>query len=128
MDQPPVAATPQDLDRLLERFLFEGDATAASLLYEEDAVFVNAGKVLWKGRAAIAEGLAVIAAGRPRIVGAPRIVAESDGVAIMYNDWTEHGVESAGRPFTREGKALEVVRRGSDGTWRFVLDDPYGRG
>ncbi len=26
------------------------------------------------------------------------------------------------------GKAIEVVRRQADGTWRFAIDDPYARG
>jgi len=25
-------------------------------------------------------------------------------------------------------KAMEIVRRQPDGTWRFVIDDPYARG
>jgi hypothetical protein len=26
------------------------------------------------------------------------------------------------------GKAREIVRRQPDGSWRFVIDDPYGGG
>jgi len=28
----------------------------------------------------------------------------------------------------QRGKAVEVVRRQADGTWRFAIDDPFARG
>jgi ketosteroid isomerase-like protein len=28
----------------------------------------------------------------------------------------------------RSGRAIEIVRRQTDGTWRVAIDDPYARG
>jgi len=33
-----------------------------------------------------------------------------------------------GQPTAMAGKAIEVVRRQADGTWRFIVDDPWARG
>ena len=43
-------------------------------------------------------------------------------LAVLYNDWT---LTASGMSLS--GKAVEVVRRQPDGTWRFVVDDPFGR-
>jgi ketosteroid isomerase-like protein len=37
-------------------------------------------------------------------------------------------LDAEGRPVTMEGRAIEVSRRQADGSWLFVLDDPFGRG
>jgi hypothetical protein len=36
------------------------------------------------------------------------------------------GIDADGKPFTANGKSMEVVRRQPDGTWRFVIDNPHG--
>jgi ketosteroid isomerase-like protein len=33
-----------------------------------------------------------------------------------------------GNPRERAGKAIEVMRRQADGSWKLVIDDPYARG
>ena len=48
--------------------------------------------------------------------------------SVADNDWTETGVGEDGTPFERNGKAIEVVRRQADGSWKYLFDDPYGRG
>jgi ketosteroid isomerase-like protein len=41
---------------------------------------------------------------------------------MLYNDWT---MTAGGQ--TAAGKAIELMRRQADGTWRFALDAPFGR-
>ena len=47
---------------------------------------------------------------------------------MVYNDWTMSAKGSDGAPIERAGRAIEVVRRQADGTWRVAIDDPYARG
>jgi ketosteroid isomerase-like protein len=47
---------------------------------------------------------------------------------VVHNDWRMVVKGPAGVPLAAAGKAVEVVRRQPDGTWRFALDDPFGRG
>jgi ketosteroid isomerase-like protein len=47
---------------------------------------------------------------------------------VLYNDWNMAGKTADGSPFSMQHKAMEIVRRQADGTWRFVIDDPYARG
>jgi len=47
---------------------------------------------------------------------------------VLYNDWTGTMKGPDGAPVKMAGKAIEIVRRQPDGTWRFVVDDPFARG
>jgi ketosteroid isomerase-like protein len=57
-----------------------------------------------------------------------RVVRAGDDLAVLYNDWRLVGRAADGSPFAMTHKAMEIVRRQSDGTWRFAVDDPYARG
>lgn len=55
-------------------------------------------------------------------------VVTRDDLAVVYNDWTLTATSSGAPPIERSGKAMEVVRRQPDGSWRFAIDDPFARG
>ena len=46
---------------------------------------------------------------------------EHDDVALLSNTWT---FEGAGMTFS--ATTAEVARRTSEGTWRYVIDNPFG--
>ena len=47
----------------------------------------------------------------------PRHVYEHDGIALLIVDWTIGDVK---------GTATDVARKGADGRWRYVIDNPFG--
>jgi ketosteroid isomerase-like protein len=57
-----------------------------------------------------------------------KVVQAGEDLALVYNDWRMSAKGPDGRPIEAVGKAIELVRRQPDGTWRFVLDDPFARG
>jgi ketosteroid isomerase-like protein len=64
---------------------------------------------------------------KPRIeMHVTRVASGGDDVAVLYNDWRAR-VQGPDGPVEITGRALEVVRRLADGSWRFVIDDPYAR-
>lgn len=44
-------------------------------------------------------------------------------LALISNDATVSGATPDGAPVI--STSTEIARRGSDGSWRYVLDDPY---
>jgi ketosteroid isomerase-like protein len=48
-----------------------------------------------------------------------RHVYEADDVALLIVDWALTGT-------TISGTAADVARRGPDGQWRYVIDNPFG--
>ena len=57
-----------------------------------------------------------------------KVMRAGDDLAVVYNDWSMTAKRADGTPLERAGKALEIVRRQADGTWRFAIDDPFARG
>ena len=54
-------------------------------------------------------------------------VQSGDGtLALTRSTWSMTGTDPEGRPVTMGGRSAEVVRRQSDGTWKFVIDNPHG--
>ena len=124
-----TARTPEDIDRLFTERMAAGDVDGVVALYEPEGGLVSQDGLVTTGPAAIREALARLAAMRPRMTTNPvRVVRTGADLAVVYNDWKLSAVDAEGRPVTMEGRAIEVSRRQPDGTWRFVLDDPFGRG
>ena len=111
-DEPPAAWV-----RRFEKHLAAGDLDAAVDLYETDARLVNADGEILAGRAAIRAVLADLIRARICLHGrVEREVCVGD-VALLYTDW-EGG---------RSSRAIELLRRQPDGSWRLIVGDPRGR-
>jgi ketosteroid isomerase-like protein len=50
------------------------------------------------------------------------VIDADDNLAMLYSEWT-----LTANATTLSGKAIQIVRRQSDGTWKIVVDDPFGR-
>jgi uncharacterized protein (TIGR02246 family) len=120
--------TPEDCDRLFAEHAGAGDVEGLTTLYEPGASLVQQDGSVATGRSAIREALAGFAAMRPQLrMNILKVVRVGDDLAVLYNDWTMAAKAPDGNPFEMTGKAVEVVRRQPDGSWRFVLDDPFAR-
>jgi len=123
-----AAKTPDDCDALFERHLNAGDLDSLVDLYEQDAVLVpNPGESA-VGREAIRETLGGFVAAKAEIrLRVAQVLRAGDDLAMIYGDWSGHFTDPDGARVAIAGQSVEVVRRQPDGTWRFALDDPYGR-
>lgn len=123
------ARTPADVDRLFGEYVNAGQLDALLDLYEPTASLVGLDGSVATGHAALRAALGAILASRPRLtMHVTRVVEDGSGIAILYNDWRGSFTGADGAVVERAGKALEIVRRQPDGTWRFVIDDPMARG
>jgi uncharacterized protein (TIGR02246 family) len=124
-----AARTAEACDRMFEEHLNAGDTEGLVALYEPDAALVNQDGSLARGAAAIRAALAGFVAMKPSIrMHVVKTVRVGDDLAVLYNDWALSAAGPDGTPVEMVGKAIEVVRRQVDGTWRFAVDDPFGRG
>ncbi len=121
------ARTSEDCDRLFAERANAGDVEGVLDLYEEEGALVTRDGVA-RGRDAIRPFIRQLVGARGRLTcNVTRVVPAGEGLALLYNEWTLKIADADGREATRAGRALELVRRQTDGTWRFVVDDPYGR-
>jgi uncharacterized protein (TIGR02246 family) len=123
------ARSPEECDRLFGEHVSAGDLDKVVALYEENASLVQHDGHVARGHAAIRQVLSRLVAMRPRMrLEVIKVVAGAGDLAVLYNDWAMSATDPDGKVRERTGKAIEVVRRQADGGWRFVVDDPYGRG
>jgi uncharacterized protein (TIGR02246 family) len=121
--------TPEDCDHLFERHLNAGDIEAVVALYEPGASLLNQDGTAAVGPTAIRAAVAAFAEMKPRLrMNIVKTIRVNDDLAVLYNDWTATIPSPDGAPAEIAGKAIEVMRRQPDGTWRFVVDDPFARG
>lgn len=123
------AHKPEDCDRLFEYYLNAGDLNHLVMLYEDGCSLVRSDGGVGTGHAAVRAVYEPMLATRPRIkLEVVKVVRTGADLALVYNDWTFTATGADGSPIQRSGKAIEVVRRQPDGSWRVAIDDPVGRG
>jgi len=117
---------------VVERFgdcLNSGDLEGALALYEPDASFqAQPDQPPVRGREQIREALTGFFALDPTMDGEIVKVLEADDVALVMNRWSMRGTQPDGAPLELAGVSADVVRRQDDGSWRVVVDDPWGGG
>ncbi|GAY07390.1 SgcJ/EcaC family oxidoreductase [Pseudonocardia sp. N23] len=118
-----VATSPEDLAALFVRHFTEGDLDALAALYTDDAIFVVAPGTPVQGRAAISAALGQMRAAGASIALELRRVHVAGDTAVLSNTATVSGITPDGSDVV--APTTEVMRREGDGSWRYVLDDPF---
>ena len=122
------ARKPEDCDLLFGEHVNAGDLEALLALYEPTCAYVSGDGSVLEGHDAIRPTFTRLLAMGPRIdVTVVKVVPAGEGVAMIYSDW-RLTAKADGQPIARAGRAIEVVRRQPDGTWRVAADDPFARG
>jgi uncharacterized protein (TIGR02246 family) len=126
--RPRRAVLPEDCDRILLDALQEGDIETSVALYEPDAtLFSKSGEVMM-GHDAIRANNAALIALKPTF-HVEYIVSTMNGdgsIATTRMKARLEGTRPDGRPVRSALHTLEVLRRQGDGSWRYVIDDPFG--
>jgi ketosteroid isomerase-like protein len=121
-----AALRPVDVPGAFALAFNSGDLAAVSALYEEGAVLV-AGDDRREMRdddltGAVAEHMAL---GLPIDVNPRRVIVNGE-LALLLVDWMIAGTLPDGAVVEITGTATDVARRGDDGRWRYVIDNPFG--
>ena len=53
-------------------------------------------------------------------------VLEAGGLALVISGWSFAGTGPDGEPVKLNGKSADVLRLQADGSWRLVIDNPWG--
>ncbi|SFC34579.1 Ketosteroid isomerase homolog [Micromonospora sediminimaris] len=110
---------------IFARAFNSGDVAAVEQVYEPDGVLVAAPGQAVTGAARVAANQRFLDVGLPIDVR-PRHVYLADDIALLIVDWTIDGQGADGQHVHLEGTATDVARRGPDGCWRYVIDNPFG--
>jgi ketosteroid isomerase-like protein len=121
-----AARSPEEIDRIFERELNAANVEGLLALYEAGAAFtVEPGKVV-TGTAAIRKAIEGFLSMKPTIQLTPRVLANAGDIAMVSSKWVLKGSAPDGSAVDLSGESVEILRRQTDGTWKFVIDSPWG--
>ncbi|MER7570985.1 DUF4440 domain-containing protein [Streptomyces sp. NPDC126514] len=122
-----LADRPEEVPAVFAERFNSGDAAALAQVYEEAAVLVPQPGTSATGADLHAANGRLQRLGVP-IAVRPRHVYRSGDVALLIVDWVIDGTGPEGQAVHVEGTATDIARRGPDGRWRYVIDNPFGTG
>jgi uncharacterized protein (TIGR02246 family) len=118
---------PEDWPRLFERHLNAGDLDAVVSLYEPGASFVQRSGDTLSGRDGIRQVLGELILTKTRLVSRVVKVITAGDIAVLYTDFQGTSVDASGKTTPVQHRAIEVLRRQADGTWKLIVGDPNAR-
>ena len=128
-DPPRTAggrATPEQVLASIVDGINTGNLDALMTLYEPQAAFATQPGTLAHGVPGIRDGLAGFIAMKGTLDLKVTRVLEANGLALVVGNWSFVGTSHDGNAVTLTGQNADVLRRQSDGSWRFAIDNPWG--
>lgn len=119
--------SPAQTHELWAKHLNEGSLDALLELYDEEIALVpEPGAEPRHGIAATKEVLAGYIATKPTVKFEHTSVIEAGEVALVMTRWSLSGTGPDGTPLNMAATTSDVLRRGADGEWRHLIDNPWG--
>jgi uncharacterized protein (TIGR02246 family) len=118
--------TPQQVLRSVVEGINSGNLDALMTLYEEEAAFASQPGRLAHGPQGIRGALAGFMAMKGTLDLEVTRVLEANGLALVIGVWSFAGTGPDGQPVRLTARNADVLRRQSDGSWRFAIDNPWG--
>lgn len=123
---PAGPASPTELAQEFARAFNARDLEALLALYPEGSVFVPAPGRPLVAREAVRQALqGFLGIGLP-IKLKVRHAYEAGDTALLVVDWAIQGTGADGRVVSLSGTGTDIARRGADGRWRYLVDNPFG--
>ena len=119
-------ATPERVLEAIVTGINSGDLDGLMGLYEREAAFATEPGSLAPGAPGIRNALnGFISMNGTLDIEVTRVL-EVDDLALVVGVWSFDGTGPDGEPVQLAAKNADVLRRQADGTWRFVIDNPWG--
>jgi ketosteroid isomerase-like protein len=119
---------PAEFGRVYFECFNSGSLDALLALYEPGIAMLpqpGSGEAV-SGTDAVRQVLSGFLATKGRMVGDVKKVVRSGELALVCTDWGLRGNSQDDNPVDLRGQATDVLRQQPDGTWRIVIDNPFG--
>ena len=118
--------TPQQVLEAVVEGINTGNYELLMSLYEPEAAFADQPGRLAHGLPGICEALDGFVALNGKLDLAVSRVLEVGDLALVVGNWSFTGTGPDGEPVKLRARNADVLRRQADGSWRFVIDNPWG--
>jgi uncharacterized protein (TIGR03067 family) len=121
-----VVRDPKEAHKLFIQAVNRRDLESLCAMYEPGARLVDEPGQPAVGSIAIRKQFEKLLAFKGKMEGFTTVCSQAGDLVLLKADWSFTGTGPDGKPVNLTGKSIEVMRRQPDGTWRFVIDLPYG--
>jgi uncharacterized protein (TIGR02246 family) len=117
--------TPEEVLHSVVEGTNAGDLDSLMTLYEPLACFASQPGQLAKSSDGIRESLRSFIDMNGKLDLKVKKVLKASDLALVTTKWSFSGTGSDGKHVDITAKSADVLRQQSDGTWRFVIDNPW---
>lgn len=118
--------TPEEvLDSVVEG-INTGDLDSLMNLYESNACFASKPGQVAKGPELVRQCLRDFIDLKGKLDLNVKRVLQASNLALVTTEWSFSGIGPDGNIVNMEAKSADVLRRQEDGSWKFVIDNPWG--
>lgn len=118
--------TPEEVLNSVTEGINAGDLDSLMTLYEPLACFASQPGQLAKSPDGIRESLRGFIDMNGKLDLKVKGVLRASDLALVTTEWSFSGTGSNGKRVDITAKSADVLRQQPDGTWRFVIDNPWG--
>ena len=118
--------SPVEVLQSIEDGINSGNIDSLMSLYEGEAAFAAEPGSLSHGLAGVREALAGFIAMKGTLDLKVTRVLEASDLALVTTVWSFNGTGLDGEPVKLAARSADVLRRQADGSWLFVIDNPWG--
>lgn len=117
---------PQDMNAAFADAYNSRDLKRVLALYEPESILVNPRGDFEQGTAAFRATLHDFLKQEGTLVSKNMYCIPFEDLALLRARYILETVDANGNPATVEGHTSEVVRRQADGSWKYIIDHPFG--
>ena len=118
--------TPEEVLNLVVKGINSGDLDSLMTLYEADACFAAQPGQIAQSPESVRQSLRSFMDLKGKLELKVKRVLQASDLALVITEWSFSGTGSDGNPVNMAAKSADVLRHQADGTWRFVVDNPWG--
>jgi uncharacterized protein (TIGR02246 family) len=117
---------PEEVLNSIVEGINSGDLDSLMTLYESDACFASQPGQIAKSPESVRQSLRSFIDLKGKLDLKVKRVLQASDLALVITEWSFIGTSSDGNPVNMAAKSADVLRHQADGTWLFVIDNPWG--